>query len=98
MPQPGETPLDVTPDNGVGFSTKLLNRLRSLHMHTSAAESRSQKLFFECGRLVARIFDSQLRLNFGVSVFVLLVAAVPLIFNSAACLAFARRLDGRSSG
>lgn len=85
-PQIDKISLDITSDNNIRFSTKLLNKLCSLYIF--AAESKNQKLFFEYRRLVTRIFDSQLRLNFGISVFLLLVIVMSLIFNLSACLAF----------
>ena len=46
---------------------------------------------------MAKIFDSQLRLNLGVSFLVLSDDAMPLIFNSAS-LAFTYQLAGQSLG
>lgn len=92
--QQGKTPVDVTLDNGIGFSIKLLNMLWSLHIHISTAQFKSIRQFLECKRLIARIFDCQLRLNLDVS-FLVVLNAIPLIF-SLVCLAFVCWGDGQS--
>ena len=40
IPQPGDTPVDVTPDKFVEELTKSVNGWRWLHIHISAAQSK----------------------------------------------------------
>lgn len=79
IPHLSETSCAVTLKNTVILSIKSKNILESLQIHTSAAESRFYRFFFEEKIVMAKTLDSQLILKVGVLFFIAL-DAIFLIF------------------